>query len=62
MSFIKIDENEIRKNIKSLKTAEVVSTVEKMTGRTNLGILDDEWWIDFFIGVLLWGLASGSIG
>lgn len=35
--------------------------ISNQIGRDELGKLDREWWLDFFLGVSLWGVAAGTI-
>lgn len=56
-----IDIQSINDNLDKLMTPQVVEYVSTQINRENLGKLDREWWIDFFIGVSLWGVAAGVI-
>lgn len=56
-----IDIQSISDNLDTLMTPQVVEYVSTQINRENLGKLDREWWIDFFIGVSLWGVAAGVI-
>ena len=56
-----IDIQNISDNLDTLMTPQVVEYVSTQINRENLGKLDREWWIDFFIGVSLWGVAAGVI-
>lgn len=56
-----IDIKNISDNLDTLMTPQVVEYVSTQINRENLGKLDREWWIDFFIGVSLWGVAAGVI-
>ena len=56
-----IDIQNISDNLDTLMTPQVVEYVNTQINRENLGKLDREWWIDFFIGVSLWGVAAGVI-
>lgn len=56
-----IDIQSISDNLDKLMTPQVVEYVGTQINRENLGKLDREWWIDFFIGVSLWGVAAGVI-
>ena len=55
-----IDVQSIKDNLQSLKTPAVMSFVETQVGRSELGRLSDEWWIDFFLGVTLWGIRVNT--
>lgn len=59
--YFNIDVQNISDNLDSLITPQVREYVETQVNRENLGKLDREWWIDFFIGVSLWGVAAGVI-
>ena len=59
--YFNIDVQNISNNLDSLITPQVREYVETQVNRENLGKLDREWWIDFFIGVSLWGVAAGVI-
>lgn len=56
-----IDVKYISDNLDTLMTPQVVEYVNTQINRENLGKLDREWWIDFFIGASLWGVAAGVI-
>lgn len=56
-----IDVQNISENLDTLMTPQVMEYVSTQIKRENLGKLDREWWIDFFIGVSLWGVAAGVI-
>ena len=59
--YFDIDVQSISDNLDTLMTPQVVEYVSTQIKRENLGKLDREWWIDFFIGVSLWGVAAGVI-
>lgn len=56
-----IDIGFINNNLDDMITPDVKEYVSSQVGRENLGKLTREWWIDFFIGVNLWGVAAGVI-
>lgn len=59
--YFNIDVQNISDKLDTLMTPQVVNYVSTQINRENLGKLDREWWIDFFIGVSLWGVAAGVI-
>lgn len=59
--YLNIDVKNISDNLDTLMTPQVVMYVSTQIKREQLGKLDREWWIDFFIGVSLWGVAAGVI-